>query len=71
MELTAILQLITALTPSIGNVIMLFKNANGSSTVLVSSAQTATENDISQMQAWLQAHQAQTQAAAPATQQAH
>jgi len=58
MPLTAILQLIAGITPAIGNIIMLFKNTDGSTTALISSAQTATNADIQQMQAYLAAHQA-------------
>ena len=64
MTVAAILQLIVGLTPAVGNIIMLFKDSSGTTTAIVSSAQTATAADIAQMQAYLQAHQAQT--AAPA-----
>lgn len=55
--LTGILQLIAGLTPTVSNVIMLFHNLDGSTTAIISSAQTATQTDIQQMQAYLQAHQ--------------
>jgi hypothetical protein len=60
MTVAAILQLIAGLTPAVGNIIMLFKDSTGTTTAIVSSAQTATAADIAQMQAYLQAHQAQT-----------
>lgn len=60
--ITGILQLIAGLTPTVANVIMLFKNSDGSTTALISSAQTATQTDIQQMQDYLKAHQT-----APAT----
>jgi len=62
MTVAAILQLIAGLTPAVGNIIMLFKDSSGTTTAIVSSAQTATAADIAQMQAYLQAHQAQTAA---------
>lgn len=58
--LTSILQLVAGLTPTVGNIIMLFKNSDGSTTALISSAQTATNADIAQMQAYLSAHQTTT-----------
>lgn len=64
MTIAAILQLIAGLTPTVQNIIMLFKDSSGNTTALISSAQTATQTDIANMQAYLQAHQ---QAPAPAT----
>jgi hypothetical protein len=66
--ITTILQLIAGLVPTVGNIILLFKNSDGSTTALISSAQTATAADIAQMQAYLAQHQAASPApAAPAT----
>ena len=64
MTVAAILQLIAGLTPAVGNIIMLFKDSSGTTTAIVSSAQTATAADIAQMQAYLQAHQAQSSSTA-------
>ena len=60
MTIAAILQLIAGLTPTVSNIIMLFKDSSGNVTAIVSSAQTATAADITNMQEYLAAHQAST-----------
>lgn len=56
----ALLALINSLIPLAANIVLLFKNSDGTSTAIISSAQQATQTDIQQMQAWLQQHQAGT-----------
>jgi len=61
------LQLANLIIPQVANVIMLIKNESGTTTAIISSTETATDQQIAQMQQWLQAHQAQAPAAKPAT----
>lgn len=58
MNIAAILALINAAVPAVTNLVMLIKNDSGGTTVIISSAETATAADITNMQAWLAAHQA-------------
>jgi hypothetical protein len=56
-NIAAILALINAAVPAVTNLVMLIKNDSGGTTVIISSAETATAADITNMQAWLAAHQ--------------
>lgn len=58
MNAAAIIALINGLIPLASNIVMLFKNQDGTSTVIISSAQTATTADIQAMQQYLAQHQA-------------
>lgn len=60
MNAAAIIALINGLIPLVSNVVMLFKNQDGTSTVIISSAQAATNADIQAMQQYLAQHQAPT-----------
>lgn len=54
------LSLLNLILPSATNLIILLKNESGSTTALISTTETATAAEISQIQAYLQAHQAGT-----------
>ena len=58
MNAAAIIALVNGLIPLATNIVMLFKNQDGTSTVVISSAQTATASDIQAMQQYLAQHQA-------------
>lgn len=62
MGLTALLTLINSLTPTIGTVIMLVKNANGTTdvTMILDSAEAGFTDNLKQAQDWLSTHQKKT-----------
>jgi hypothetical protein len=60
------LQLANLIIPAATNLILLFKTESGSTTAIISSTETATDETISQMQTWLSQHQASAPAAKPA-----
>lgn len=57
MNIAAILQLLNLAIPAVTNLVLLIKDASGSTTAIISSTQQANAQDIAQIQAWLQAHQ--------------
>jgi hypothetical protein len=57
MTLQQALALLNLAIPGIENVILLFKNANGTTTALISSTQTQNAEDQAAIQAWLASHQ--------------
>jgi hypothetical protein len=63
--MTALLALLNLAIPAIANVVILIKNADGSTTALVSSTQTQNTSDVAAIQTWLKQHQAT--AATPAS----
>lgn len=54
------LQLLNLVIPAAENLIVLIKNESGSTTAIISSTETATDQTIAQMQQYLQQHQAST-----------
>jgi hypothetical protein len=60
MNIAAILALVNAAVPAVTNLVMLIKNDSGGTTVIISSAETASAADIANMQSWLAAHQTAT-----------
>lgn len=54
------IQLLNLAIPAATNLILLIKNESGSTTAIISSTETATDETIAQMTAWLKQHQAGT-----------
>lgn len=64
MGLAAILQLLNLAVPAIANVVLMFKNADGSTTALISSTQVQNADDQAAIKTWLAQHQATSAAKA-------
>jgi hypothetical protein len=58
--MTALLALLNLAIPAVANVVILIKNADGSTTALISSTQTQNAADVEAIQAWLSQHQSAT-----------
>lgn len=58
------LALLNLAIPAATNLILLLKHPDGTTTAILSSTQTATDAELTQMQAYLKAHQAITPAVA-------
>jgi hypothetical protein len=59
-NIQAILALVNAAIPAVTNLVLLIKNDQGGTTVIISSAEKASATDIQNMQAWIAAHQTAT-----------
>jgi len=54
--MTAVLNLLNLLLPTVSNVVLLLEHQDGTTTAIVASAQAATAQDEAQIAAWIKGH---------------